>query len=617
MKNENFYKGIIVAILIFVTFWFGIKPLILGTSYKDYTKINRNDLSFGENEYATIVVGSEPEGIASALACARTGLKTLLITKDNDLGSYISRSMISRMDPQQGIINKKKIPLNEGIYKEIFGRCNIGFSGDDYKITVKKLVEAEKSLDVVYGGSILDIDVEGKTIKGIKVKTTDNTRYYIARNFIDATFDGELLMLCQTPYSVGSFDLGMAQYYSPLEFNFTISGVDLEALRKSQKTSDFSLFQQAIYMYKKSNTRTKIVSPSFIDKNENELSIIGLKVVGVDVEDENDVQRAYKEAEEEAILLTAYLKNTMVAFEGCTYKTGPEELFIPEYRHFEGKYKLKVSDIFENKNFNDKIALCSKEVEAGKFINQSIEYIVTKPNVYAIPLGCIIPSNLDNVMMVGSKASFSSLASTSAGSLPTRITLGEAAGLVSAYSSINKISPYKLSESDENGIKNLVSYIKRGGITLMDFDENILIPNTEIKLKDHGAYPYVKTLVEYGIIAGSTENDFKLDFTASQELFAVLIKNAVIRMEPTAYNKDLEIRLKPFEVKNELTGEVAASIILKALSITYDEGKAIEKVKLLKKFPEALTNKLVYDKPITMDVVYGFAVEIIKVITAF
>ena len=38
-------------------------------------------------------------------------------------------------------------------------------------------------------------------------------------------------------------------------------------------------------------------------------------------------------------------------------------------------------------------------VDAGKFVGNRPSYTIADPNVYAIPLGCIIPVNLDNVLM--------------------------------------------------------------------------------------------------------------------------------------------------------------------------------------------------------------------------
>ena len=613
MKKDNLIKNLIIAALIFVTFWFGIKPIVSRQPGSSYTKIRSGEYDFAENEYATIVIGSEPEGVAAALACARTGLKTLLITEDAGLGSYIKKGMISSMDPQQGVINGKKILLNQGIYQEIFGRFTVGFSGQDYEDSIKNLVEKEETLHVIYNGVVSDVHLEAGTIKGIYVRESGTENYYEANVFIDATQKGDLLTLCNTPYFKGSEDLGIQNFYAPLEFNFRLTGVDVEALKKGRKTTDFiDEFRLVLLAYEKFNPRTKLVSPSFIIYDDNDMVISGLQVFDVDVEDEEDLMNAYKEAEEEARLLTAFIKNILIAFKDCAYKEGPESFFVPEYKHYEGRYRLKVADILENKDFKDKVGLCSQEVDASKFINHNTKYIVTKPKVYSIPLGSLVPINVQNVLMLGSKAGFTSLASTSAGSIPTRITVGEAAGLVSAFSTIRSVSPAEILSAGDNELKALRKYINRGGVELSDFSESILIPETEEKLTDHWAYPYVRDLVEYGLISGGTENDFKLNYEASQDVMAVLIKNAMLKMAPGKYGASVNQALKPYENKVKLTGEKAAEIVLGALSIPYSEGNALQALNNAGIVSSHITDQLSAGGNVTLDLVYALVVEAIR-----
>ena len=169
-KNTNLIKNLIIVALIFVTVWFGIRPIISRTTGAQNKKINSNDYEFAENEYGTIVIGSEPEGIAAAISCARTGLKTLLITEDEHLGSYISESMISGMNPQQGTIEGKKVMLNEGIYQQVFGRFTLGFSSSDYEKSVTELVKKEKNLTIIYNSYISEINMEGEYVQGIYVQ---------------------------------------------------------------------------------------------------------------------------------------------------------------------------------------------------------------------------------------------------------------------------------------------------------------------------------------------------------------------------------------------------------------------------------------------------------------
>ncbi|NMA65498.1 MAG: FAD-dependent oxidoreductase [Clostridiaceae bacterium] len=612
MKKERLIKNILVGILIFVTLWFGFRPVLKGSVFQKHLKMIRKDLDFEGHEYATIIIGSEPEGIASALSCARTGLKTLLITQDSDLGGYITSGKISKMNPQKGTIKGKRVSLNRGIYEEIFGQFNIGFSSMEYETQIKNLLGSEENLEVVYDSTITGVDIENEVLLGITVQNPEGTSYYKARNFIDATLEGSLLKLCKTPYIKGSADLGLREFYSPVEFNFCVSEVDTAALQKSQKTTNFlDDFQLALLSYKKIKPRTKIVSPTFIILNENEIVISGLQVYGVDVENKEDLEAAYKEAEEEAIMLTAYLKNVVVAFENCKYKEGPDRFFIPEYLHYEGRYRLTVEDIMENRNFKDGIALCSEQVDASKFTKENIEYIVVNPHVYSIPLGSIIPVNLENVLMTGSKASFSSLAATSAGNIPTRITVGESAGLISAYSFLNKTSILQLLNQPEE-FESLKKYLKRGGVYLDDFSEHILIGETQEKLAEHPAYPYIKVLAEYGLITGGADNDFQLDSQVSQELLAVLLKNAIIKMAPDLYTLEIDGLLTKYENKDILTGKTAASMILDLLSIQWEDGNVLNILKEV--LPIQLTEGFKAEEPVAMDIVYGLAVEAVKLL---
>lgn len=613
MKKDNLIKNIIIVVLIFITLWFGIRPIISRQPGGNFTKIRPNDYDFAENEYATIVVGSEPEGIAAALACARTGLKTLMVTEDENLGSYITQSMISSINPQIGSIGGKKVLLNQGIYQELFGKYAVGFSGSDYESSLKELVEKEKNLNVIYRGIVSELHTEGEVIKGIYIQEPGGKNYYNANVFIDATQKGDLLSLSNTPYFIGSEDLGISNFYAPLKFNFSITGVDIEALKKGRKTTDFiNEFRLVLLAYQKVNPRTKLISPSFIIYDDNDMVISGLQVFNVDVEDEEDLKNAYIEAEEEARMLTAFLKNVLVSFKDCSYKEGPESFFIPEYKHFEGRYKLTVADILENKDFKDKVGLCSQEIDASKFINDNNEYIVVKPNVYSIPLGSIVPNNLDNVLMLGAKAGFTSLASTSAGSIPTRITVGEAAGLVSAFSIIRDVSPALMLNMTDKEMKTLKNYISRGGIVLPDFTESILIPDTEEKLTEHWSYSYIKDLVEYGLISGGRENDFKLNFEASQDVMAVLIKNAMLKMTPNKYGAQVNQALKPYETKDKLTGEKAAEIILEALSLKYNKGEALQALKNAGIISSHITNQLSPEGKVTLDLVYALVIEAVR-----
>ena len=611
MKHERLVKNLIIAVIFAVLFWFGIKPLLTGNTLKNYVKnITTDKYTFAENEYAVIVVGSEPEGIAAAVASARTGLKTLLVTEDPDPGSYIKSGMIVEMKPDEGKVKGKKITLNKGIYEEIFGDLKVGFSTDDYIASVSNLIVDEKNLEILYNCTILDVSVNNRTLESIHILANGKERTVSAGAFIDATQNGNLLDLCEVPFTKGSEDINLPDTYMPLEFNFMVSGVKWEELTKIQKTSDFAQeFKDLLMQYERFDPRTKIESPSFINQSGDAFIITGLEQWGVNVDDPEDIKKAYADANDEAIMLTAYLKTALIPFADCTFKLAPEKLFIPEYKHFEGRYVLTVADILENRDFKNKIALAAAPVDAGKFVDQGFDYTITDPLVYSIPLGCIIPVNLDNVLMPGAKASFRSLAATSAGIIPTSITVGEASGLTAVYCFLNHKTPADMLNAKDDEIKGFESYLERGGIYLAKLSEKLINPSTKQPLETYWAYGYIRELAEYGLIAGGTGNDFKVDSESSCDVFSVLMKNAILKIAPKAYSLELDTKMKAYEKGDPLTGETACAIMLDTRNLPYAQGMAFEEAQRLNLIPKATEGKFTKKDAVTMDVVYCLAIE--------
>jgi len=614
MKHERLIKGLIVAVLFVIVFVFGIMPLISGKSLTDYiNRLSGEKYSFSEDEYAVIVVGSEPEGIAAAVAAARTGLKTLLLTGDSDLGSYIKRCMIAGIEPDEGQIEGRTVNLNTGIYSELFGKLKVGFTSNDYMKSVEKLTEQEKNLDILYGCRIDDVVLADSILKSIKVSAEGTQKTLSAGIFIDATEKGTLLELCNVPYTTGSEDIGLPDVYMPLGFNFMVSGVEWENMNRIQKASNLmEEFREVLKSYQPVNERTKIDNPTFVKQSDDSMVISAISQWGVDVDDPEDVKQAYEDAKEEAAYLTAYLKSSLTPFSDCRIEAVADELFIPEYRHYEGRYTLTVADILENRDFKNKIALASSPADAGKFVGNGLSYVITDPKVYAIPLGCIIPVNLDNVLMPGAKASFASLAATSAGSIPTRITMGQAAGLTAAWCYMGGIMPADILYLTDEETKTYEDYLKKGGIYLDDFSEYIEDPSTGQPLKDSWAYPYIAELAEYGLVAGGKNNDFRLDYESSCDVMAVLLKNAIARIAPASYSFKIGNLLEEYETTEKLTGEKAAAMVLDVLGISYESGEAFETAEKTDVFSRLPEEKLTKDAGVTIDTVYCLAVETAK-----
>ncbi len=595
-----------VAVLFFITFWFGIRPIITGEEFARRTRKANGPL--GQNQYALAVFGSEPEGIAAALSASRMGLKTLLVTEDPDPGGTIKSGLVTYTTPDYATINGEKKRLNNGIYTELFGTGG-NFAIEDYVTTARKMLEKEPNLKVIYDAGILSAKVQDNLLEGVNIYGEGGTQFIEASVYIDATEDGTLLSLCDVPYFQGSGDINVPDSYMPVEYNFIISNVnwqDIESIRKRSQILDD--FESVLKQYKKNSPKIKISNLSFIGQPGNDIVISGIRMHGVNVNDPEKIAEDFNTALKEAQMLTVFLQMAFVPFEDCTFRTGPAKFYIPENRHYEGRYRLKVEDILENRDFPRKVVMASAPVDAEKFVSADLSeeytYIMGNPTVYSIPLDCYVAKNIDNLLMVGKKASYSSLASTSAGRMAVNITGGEAMGITAAWCYLNDLTPAGLIEAPEQTIKEYQGLLKRAGLILEDFD----IPNPN---EDHWAWNSVKVLTEYGLVAGGLNNDYLFDVESYQEHFVTLLINLIVKAAPQKYSLEMDSRIRAYANEEVLTGEIAAEILLKAADIPFEQGNAFQTAKDHKLFPGEVLERISPNKAVTLDSVYVMTVNFI------
>lgn len=611
MDRKRIIRNIAAGALFFLTLWFGILPIITGKEFEQ--RVSKTKLPSDGNGYTIAVFGTEPEGIAAAISAARMGLKTLIVTQDSDPGSYIKSAIIAYTYPDFAVINGKKTNLNTGIYTELFGDTGGNFSYRDYMLSVEQILKDETNITVWYDTAVLSVETDNNLVKSVTVYRNGETVKVEAPYFIDATENGDVLELCNVPYFLGSEDINVPNAFMPVMFNFVISNVSWDDIQNIAKLSqNLEDFRTVLRQYEKYSNKTRISNLSIIGQPGDDVVISGIRMHQVNIDDGEMLREAFSDALTEAKMLTAFLKTAFVPFENCTFKTGPSGFFIPEYRHFEGRYRLTVEDILENRNFSTKIVMSSGPVDAEKFISAEVSedytYIIGNPVVYSIPLECFISKNYDNLMMAGKKASFSSLAATSAGRIPVSITAGQALGITAAYCWLNDMTPAELCQAGKKVFEDFQKLLKRSGIMLADFDEKN--PN-----EDHWAWPAVKELARYGLVAGGMENDYLFDVEAYQENLVTLILNLIVKAAPEKYSLKLDGRIRPYSTDDMLTGEKACEIVLKTLDIQFEPGNAYLTAKEKELIPDVILQKFTADSPVTMDCVYvltGHTVDMLK-----
>ncbi len=558
MKKEFVFRLVLALVIFLLVYQFGAKPLIGDVLFGGINK-NKNIESLPGSKsgvYDIIVFGEEPDGIAAAVASARLGARVLLLSQGKDLGGVVEDCLLTNLELPAA---PDGTMLNGGILNELTENLGKQFSIIGYKSVMYTFTNNEKNLDIKYECSLEAPLITGHKLTGLDIVTGGKKESISGRMFIDSTRDGVLLEACKVPFFSGSEDINMNDSYQPVVFNFSIKGENSDKI-KNLLLNNNDAYSEKMAQYKRLNANARIGSLKIYDQDSGRITIAGLQIVNVDVGDKKKLKVAYDQAVEEAKNLVVYMGSAFEEFSGWEFSTAAPSLYIPEYRHFRGEYQLGVNEVLENTYFNNTIAMGSYPVQAGKFAGGG-SYIAGKPTAYSVPLGCIITNEIDNLLMTGSKISYSSLAASSAGTLGTSITTGESAGVVAVFSLMNSTEPWDIeTEKDQVMAAELRKYLSKQGLSFQKIEPAEESNNSENL--SNWSYPALRELLALGLVAGGYENEYSFDTNATAEDLALILLNGVYRLDRDKYTLNLDMLMRPYFVKDKLTREKTAEILL-------------------------------------------------------
>ncbi len=608
MKKEFVFRLTLVGIIALLVYQFGVKPMF---SPEYFIQKGRNidwakgRISAGDGQYDVIVVGEEPDGITAAVSASRLGAKTLLISGGKELGGTVFKSLYLDMEFQQGSRGER---LERGMASELADRIGKDITVEKYKNALYELAKQEKNLEVIYNTELSAPILDKGAVTGVIVSSGGEKRNYTGKRLIDATRDGKLLEMSGVQYFTGSEDLNLEHKYQPVSLNFEVDGISPSRL-KTFISKNKSGFTGIVSRYDTTYINSRIGDFRVIGEDNGRPVIQCLELVDLDVSDPKAVVAAYRIAVNEAKELTSYISKQFGELKGMTFSKAAESFYIKENRHFKGEYVLSVNDILDNRDFNTKIALASSPVEVGKFAEIGRKYILGKPAQYSIPLGCIVPLKVENLIMTGSKISYSSLAATSAAAVSTNMTVGESAGAFAVYSIVAGKTPREvLLNKSTGGLEEFTGLIKKQGVFLPEFK----IPN---KNASNWYYADVRKLNSLGLVAGGIMNDYRFSAEARQVDLATLLLNGVYRVAREKYTLEFDSRLRPFFINDKLTKEKLGEILIALYGVRADKGREYDKACGMGYVNSTLQLTLKDKKVLTLDDVYNASVSNIQLYT--
>jgi len=503
-------------------------PLFFLGHVEEVIWINKEDIP---SDYDVIVTGTEPEGITAAVASARNGMKTLLLGSHSSLGGLMTLGQLNFLDMCQ---DSENTVLTQGMFSEFYKAVGgTAFDITDAKNYFIELVTREPLLTLRTNAKLVSPVLFGSALTGVRVREGSDEFVYTAKRLIDATADGDLAALCGAPYTIGGEDIGEINRQMGVTLVFELSGVNwarvffhLNFLRlkglirgtpayTGATTKSAWGYEKEGYAYKPYDKLIRLRGFNIARQKNGTVLINALLLFGVDPLDQYSYLSAIDRAKTELTYLLPYIRKNCAGFEKAALAGTASQLYVRETRHFIGEYLLSIDDVLENRDQWDKIAIGSYPADVQPSVEQPFGTVIGNPDRYAVPFRCLVPTRVENLLIVGRSASFSSLAASSARVLPLGMVCGQAAG-VAAAQSIKTGLGFRAMSRDREAISRLQETLKSQGAYLQDFAS--INPNAS-----HWAYKGLADLRRLGLLDGGYENNYRLENPIDKWWFQFMI----------------------------------------------------------------------------------------------
>lgn len=478
-------------------------------------------------DYDVIVVGGDPEGVCAAVSSARNGLKTLLIEDDEALGGLMTLGKLNFIDiceSRDGSI------LTQGLFMEFYDAVGgTAFDVETAKQFFYDWVVSEENATLKLNTTFVEPVMDGNTITGVVVEEGGEQVTYTASRVIDATVDADVAAAAGAPYTIAGEDIGEKERHMGVTLVFELSGVNWDKVVDYLENDDNAGtgatektawgYTREGYAYEPKDELMRLRGFNVARQDNGNVLVNALIIFGVDAMSEESKAEGIARAQKELEYIIPYVQENFIGFEDVALVGTASQLYVRESRHIIGEYQLTIDDVLENRDQWDKIAIVAYPADIQPTAGQTYGTVIGSPDRYAIPFRCLVPLDVENMLVIGRSASYTSLAAGSARVIPVGMAEGEAAGVASAYSLNNTIS-FRDMSADETAIADVQKTLKKQGAYLDDFE-------VHETFMDHWAYPGVKVIRSLGLLDGGYSNDYRLDEPMGKWRLQNMINNSL------------------------------------------------------------------------------------------
>lgn len=410
-----------------------------------------------------LVCGAGPAGIGASIMAARQGVSVMIVEAQGCLGGIATAGMMSHWG---GRSSSKIMPeiwdLAYEKSKDI-GWTEENDSGrnaiyhDIQKIVLEEMVNKE-GIKVLYHTMVCKAVVENGEIIGVIVENKSGRGFIKAKRVVDSTGDGDVAASAGVPYFKGREEDGKMQ---PCTIMFNVGGVDFE---RAVFPPSFETTVQTEKGELQALAKELLPFPAghvllYRQPMPNTVCCNMTNAVGIDGTDAESLTRGIMTCRSQIVPIIKFLREYVPGYEKCWLMSSASFIGIRETRHFEGLEALSKDDLLQAKYYDNWVVRRGwfnfdvHNLTGASLDKTGVQHGWKQKNDYTIPYGCLLPKNVEGLLLSGRNISGSHMAHSNFRIMSVCIAIGEAAGVAAALSvKQNK----KLSSLD---VKEIQSYL--------------------------------------------------------------------------------------------------------------------------------------------------------------